>query len=424
MIKFKFKFKYICALALGSTLSAQAQPLPVSAPEAVGMSAERLRNIDAFFESEMARNRVPGAVVAIARQGKLVYYKAFGFADKAKGIPATTDTIFQLASMTKPMAAVGALALTEQAKLPLQSKLADYFPGYADMKVGVPTADGKFNLEPQKRPILIHDLFRHTSGITYGGRPDGGSPIAALWPSGGAASYMGTSKEFAEALPKLPLVYQPGTVFEYSLSFDVLGAVVEKVAGKSLGDHLSATIWKPLKMSSMTFRPTEAQMAKVAQPFPLNPIDGKPQSIALLQKPATYDCGGACAFGSMGDYLRFGQMLINGGSLDGQQVLSPASVQLMTSNHLDAAIQNRVANVEPHRDGYGFGLGVAVRMQPGLAAVPGNAGEYSWNGANGTGFFADPQAQLVVAFGTAAPGDLRKYYREQVQDLVYGALTR
>ena len=424
MIKFKFKFKYICALALGSTLSAQAQPLPVSAPEAVGMSAERLRNIDAFFESEMARNRVPGAVVAIARQGKLVYYKAFGFADKAKGIPATTDTIFQLASMTKPMAAVGALALTEQAKLPLQSKLADYFPGYADMKVGVPTADGKFNLEPQKRPILIHDLFRHTSGITYGGRPDGGSPIAALWPSGGAASYMGTSKEFAEALPKLPLVYQPGTVFEYSLSFDVLGAVVEKVAGKSLGDHLSATIWKPLKMSSMTFRPTEAQMAKVAQPFPLNPIDGKPQSIALLQKPATYDCGGACAFGSMGDYLRFGQMLINGGSLEGQQVLSPASVQLMTSNHLGAAIQNRVANVEPHRDGYGFGLGVAVRMQPGLAAVPGNAGEYSWNGANGTGFFVDPQAQLVVAFGTAAPGDLRKYYREQVQDLVYGALTR
>jgi CubicO group peptidase (beta-lactamase class C family) len=372
----------------------------------------------------MARNRVPGAVVAIARQGKLVYYKAFGFADKAKGIPATTDTIFQLASMTKPMAAVGALALTEQAKLQLQSKLADYFPGYADMKVGVPTADGKFNLEPQKRPILIHDLFRHTSGITYGGRPDGGSPIAALWPSGGAASYMGTSKEFAEALPKLPLVYQPGTVFEYSLSFDVLGAVVEKVAGKSLGDHLSATIWKPLKMSSMTFRPTEAQMAKVAQPFPLNPIDGKPQSIALLQKPATYDCGGACAFGSMGDYLRFGQMLINGGSLEGQQVLSPASVQLMTSNHLGAAIQNRVANVEPHRDGYGFGLGVAVRMQPGLAAVPGNAGEYSWNGANGTGFFVDPQAQLVVAFGTAAPGDLRKYYREQVQDLVYGALTR
>ena len=126
----------------------------------------------------------------------------------------------------------------------------------------------------------------------------------------------------------------------------------------------------------------------------------------------------------MGDYIRFGQMLINGGSLDGRQVLSPAFVQLMISNHLGSGIQNRVAAVEPHRDGYGFGLGVAVRLQPGLAAVPGSPGEFSWNGANGTGFFADPKEQLVVTFGTAAPGDLRKYYREQVQDLVYGALAK
>ncbi|WP_233254834.1 serine hydrolase [Limnohabitans sp. T6-5] len=300
--------------------------------------------------------------------------------------------------------------------------MLDYFPGYASMQVGVPLADGKFSLEPQKRPILIHDMFRHTSGITYGGRPDGDSPIAAVWPSGGAASYMGTAKEFAEALTKLPLVYQPGTVFEYSLSVDVLGAVVEKVAGKSLGEHLSETVWKPLKMENTTFRLSDAQRAKVAQPFPLNPLDGKPQSIVWLDKQATFDCAGACAFGTMGDYVRFGQMLINGSSLDGKQVLSPAFVQLMTSNHLGAGIQNRVANVEPHREGYGFGLGVAVRLQPGLAAVPGNPGEYSWNGANGTGFFADPKEQLVVAFGTAAPGELRKYYREQMQDLIYGAL--
>jgi len=158
--------------------------------------------------------------------------------------------------------------------------------------------------------------------------------------------------------------------------------------------------------------------------IPNNPLDGKPQNIAAIDKPPTFDCGGACAFGTMGDYVRFGQMLLNGGSLDGQQVLSPAFVQLMTSNHLGAGIQNRVAAVEPHRDGYGFGLGVAVRLQPGLAAVPGSPGEYSWNGANGTGFFVDPKEQLVVAFGTAAPGDIRKYYREQMQDLVYGALTR
>ena len=387
------------------------------------MSAQRLANIDTFFKSEIDKQRVPGAVVAIARNGKLVYFKAFGMADAAKGVAMQTDTIFQLASMTKIQAAVGALALTEQGRLPLQSRLTDYFPAFGTVQVGVPSTDGKFTLEPQKRPILIHDLFRHTSGIPYGGRTDGSSAIAALWPSGGAAQNMGTSAEFANAIAKLPLVYQPGTVFEYGLSFDVLGAVVEKITGKSLGGHLSDTVWTPLKMNDTTFRPSEAQMARVARPFPNNPLDGKPQSILALQRAPSFDCAGACAFGSMGDYIRFGQMLLNGGSLDGAQVLSPAFVQLMTSNHLGAGINNRVAAVEPHRDGYGFGLGVAVRVQPGLAAVPGNPGEFSWNGANGTGFFCDPKEQLVVAFGTAAPGELRKYYREQVQDLVYGALT-
>ena len=418
-----FKNFLTSAIAFTAIQTVAAQPLPAATPDSVGMSAQRLANIDTFFKSEIDKQRVPGAVVAIARNGKLVYFKAFGMADAAKGVAMQTDTIFQLASMTKIQAAVGALALTEQGRLPLQSRLTDYFPAFGTVQVGVPSTDGKFTLEPQKRPILIHDLFRHTSGIPYGGRPDGSSAIAALWPSGGAAQNMGTSAEFANAIAKLPLVYQPGTVFEYGLSFDVLGAVVEKITGKSLGGHLSDTVWTPLKMNDTTFRPSEAQMARVARPFPNNPLDGKPQSILALQRAPSFDCAGACAFGSMGDYIRFGQMLLNGGSLDGAQVLSPAFVQLMTSNHLGAGINNRVAAVEPHRDGYGFGLGVAVRVQPGLAAVPGNPGEFSWNGANGTGFFCDPKEQLVVAFGTAAPGELRKYYREQVQDLVYGALT-
>ena len=416
----------VCAAALAALacLATQAQPLPTAAPESVGMSSQRLARIDTFFKSEMERDRVPGAVVAIARNGKLVYFKAFGFADKAKGVAMATDTIFQLASMTKIMVAVGSLSLTEHGRLPLQSMLSDYFPAFATMQVGVPSADGKFTLEAQKRPILIHDLFRHTSGLTYGGRPDGGSPISALWPSGGAASRMGKASDMVDKITPLPLVYQPGTVFEYSLSFDVLGAVAEKITGKTLGAHLNDSVWQPLNMKDTHFTVPADKRARIAHPLPIDPITGRPQSIAAITQPPSFDCGGACAWGTMGDYIRFGQMLLNGGSLDGVQVLSPAFVTLMTSNHLGPNVANRVASVEPHRDGYGFGLGVAVRMQPGLAAVPGSPGEFTWNGANGTGFFADPKEHLVVAYGTAAPGEIRKYFREQMQDLVYGALMR
>jgi CubicO group peptidase (beta-lactamase class C family) len=232
------------------------------------------------------------------------------------------------------------------------------------------------------------------------------------------------SAAFVQRISGLSLVHQPGTVFEYSTSFEMLGAVLEKVSGLSLDAYLRETIWTPLGMSDTGFHVAPAKQARQAQPFKRNPLDGKPQSIEVLEKDSTFECGGGCSLGTVPDYLRFGQMLANGGEFNGKRVLSPHMVQLMTSNHLSRSIDNRVANVEPHRDGYGFGLGVAVRMEPGLAAVPGHVGEYSWNGAYGTGFFVDPQEKLVVVFGTAAPGDLRKYYREQIQDLVYGAMVK
>ena len=236
---------------------------------------------------------------------------------------------------------------------------------------------------------------------------------------------MTSAAEYIDTVTKLPLVYQPGTVFEYSQSFDVLSAVVEKVGGRTLGAHLDATVCgSRCGMNDTTFHVPADKRDRIARPFATNPLDGKPQRITTIESDSAFECGGACAKGTVGDYLRFGEMLLDGGALDGQRILSPAMVQLMTSNHLGKDIVNRVAVVEPHRDGYGFGLGVAVRVEPGLASVPGNVGEYSWNGAFGTGFFVDPKARLVVVFGTAAPGELRKYYREQVQDLVYGAMTR
>jgi len=248
--------------------------------------------------------------------------------------------------------------------------------------------------------------------------------VARLYPNGTAPAIEGDTQAFIDRITKLPLAHQPGTEFEYGFSIDVLGAVVEKISGQALGAYLAKNVWQPLGMKDVTFTPTEAQRARFARPFPNDPLTGKPQAIPLLDTPTKFNCGGACAFGTVGDYLRFGQMLLNGGELDGARVLGPKTVHHMISNHLGPEIRNNVANVEPHRAGFSFGLGVAVRVSEGLSSIPGNPGEFTWNGAYGTQFFCDPKERLVVVVGTAAPGELRKYYREQVQDIVYGAMIR
>jgi len=398
--------------------------MPISTLNEAGFSAEGLKRIDAFFASEIERKRVPGSVVGIVRNGKLVYLKAHGTLNPETQEPMKVDSIFALASMTKPMVSVGALTLTQQAKLPLFSKVSEYYPDVANMKVATKKADGSMAYENVKNAMTVQDLMRHTSGLTYGGRPDTSGAAANLYPSGNDAAKMNGTQEFMSKITKVPLVYQPGTVFEYSLSHEVLGAVVEKVSGKSLDAYLRESIWAPLGMGDTGFHVADNKKSRQAHPFKLNPLNNNPQSILPIVSGVKFECGGGCSLGTVPDYLKFGQMLVNGGEFNGRRILSPAIVKLMTSDQMNKNIVNRVAVVEPHREGYGFGLGVAVRTEPGLAAVPGNVGEYSWNGAYGTGFFADPQAQLVVVFGTAAPGDLRKYYREQVQNLVYGAMTR
>lgn len=400
-----------------------ATPLPTVPPDKAGFSAEGLARIDAFFAREIAANRVPGAVVAIARDGKLVHYKAYGFLDKAAGARMPLDAIFQLASMTKIMASVGALALNEEGRLPLKSRLDEYLPAFKDQKVGAVTATGEVATETAKQPIYIHDLLRHTSGLPYGGR--GSTPVHKLYPAGSAAAASTlTSEEFIAKLAGLPLLYQPGTTWDYGFSTDVLGLVIEKVSGRGLNDFLKGAVFEKVRMPDTTFSVPEDKKKRIARPLPVDPITGKPQQIRSLEQPSKFECGGACAFGTVGDYLRFGQMLMNGGAIEGRRVLSPKTVATMTSDHLGPNIENNVAAIEAHRDGYGFGLGVAVRLHDGVAATPGSKGDYSWNGANGTSYWGDPKEKLVVVVGTAAPGDIRKYYREQMGALVYGAMTR
>src|SRR3981081_1452496 len=270
--------------------AANAAPLPEAKPGDAGFSEQGFSRLDDFFAREIAAKRVPGAVVAIARDGKLVHYKAYGQLDAAKGAPMPLDAIFALASMTKPMAAVAALTLMEQGRLPLQARLADYYPAFADMKVGVPQADGSLKPEAQAAPIYIHDLYRHTSGLMYGGRPDSASPVARQYPDGTAPAIEGDTQAFIDRITKLPLAHQPGTVFEYGFSIDVLGAVVEKVSEQRLGDYLAANGWQPLGMKDATFHLTEAQRPRLARAFPNDPLTGKPPAIKLLDQTAKFNC--------------------------------------------------------------------------------------------------------------------------------------
>jgi CubicO group peptidase (beta-lactamase class C family) len=410
-------------LASASIFAADAPktPLPMNAGQ--GFSQEGLKRIDAFFADEIANNRMPGAVLAVAKNGKLSIYKSYGYLDKANNKPMTTDAIFNLASMTKVMASVSALTIYEEGKMPLNAPISNWLPQFKDMKVGQVDAEGKLNLVPAKNPITIQDLMRHTSGLTYGGR--GATPVHKLYPAGSAPAAMQYSaQEFVDKLAATPLLFEPGTVWDYGFGLDVLGIIQEKIVGQPLGTVMQDRIWKKVGMPDTTFDLAEKNRPRLAQPLPIDPISGKPQKVDIHTKKVKFDCGGSCAYSTAGDYIRFGQMLLNGGSLDGKRVLGPQTVAFMASNHLNKDILNNVAITEPARVGYGFGLGVAVRMERGLSANNGNVGDYSWNGAYGTVFWADPKEQMVVVMMGVAPGDIRKIHREQLNSVIYGALDK
>jgi CubicO group peptidase (beta-lactamase class C family) len=262
-----------------------------------------------------------------------VYLKAHGTSNPETQAPMQVDSIFALASMTKPMVSVAALSLAQQAKLPLFSRVSDYYPSVGAMKVAIKKPDGSMDYENVKNPMTVQDLMRHTSGLTSS---------AALFATGGLVRKMNGAADFMDKITKLPLVYQPGTVFDYGLSHDVLGAVIEKVSGKSLDVYLRETIWNPLSMNDTGFQVPEYKRSRQAYAFKLNPIDNKPQSIPHLLPGVTFECGGGCSLSTVPDYLKFGQMLLNGGEFNGQRILSPAMVNLMTSDQMNKKIINNI----------------------------------------------------------------------------------
>jgi CubicO group peptidase (beta-lactamase class C family) len=402
-----------------------ANPLPRAKPEAVGMSSERLAEIGKVLNADIERGRIPGAVVAIARKGKLVYFEAFGYRDKAAGVPMTTDTIFNIASMTKPMVAVGALMLYEQGQLALEDPLARYFPEFKEMRVAVMNDSGESILEtvPAARPITIRDLMRHTSGIVYGGR--GSTVVHKMYPSGsGAAAISMTEPEFVDKVSSVPLLYQPGTVWDYGFGIDLLGLVMESMTGQKLGEYLQQRLFKPLGMVDSGFVLRPDQVARYAKALPNDPDTGRPQTIEPnLAQGAKFECGGGCAGSTASDYLRFAQMLLDKGKLGHVRILGRKTVEYMTSNQLGPEVKNLVANADPTRADYGFGLGLAVRTTPGIVRLMGSVGDFSWPGASGTNWWVDPHEQLAVVFMAHSPGPIRWHYRYLINALVDQAIV-
>jgi CubicO group peptidase (beta-lactamase class C family) len=395
-----------------------ADPFPAVKPETVGLSTARLERLAHAVQQDVDHGRMPGAVVAIARKGKLAYYESFGFVDKAAGKPMPKDAIFALASMTKPMVAVATLMLAEQGDLLLNDPIGNYLPELKDMKVA--TSKG---VEPAHRQPTLQDMLRHTAGVTYGNRGD--TPLHVLYASKLKNAADQSGAEFLQELGKLPLHYQPGTQWDYSHGLDVAGLAVEAVTKKRMGEFLQERLFTPLGMVDTGFVVPASKAARIAKPLPVDPDSGLPINFRLPVTPWKYDCGGGCASGTALDYLRFATMLLNKGTFEGTRLLSRKTVEYMTSNQLGPNVDVSRLNEFPveHMDGFGFGLGVAVRTRTGVAGVPGTPGEFMWSGAQGTMFWVDPKEELVVVFLANTPGPARRHYRELVKTLVLQAIA-
>jgi CubicO group peptidase (beta-lactamase class C family) len=409
-----------------------AQGLPTAAPESVGMSAERLKNIAGAFQKEIDRGNMPGVVVMVARKGRLVYSDAIGLQNKATGKPMPKDAIFRIYSMTKPLVSVAAMMLVEDGKLELTDPVSKFLPAMKNMQVSVAKVDAEFarttyTLVPADREITVQDLLRHTAGLAYANLTQNKAVIDAYVKGGIDADFRNlTPDEEVERVSKAPLIHQPGTFWEYSIAVDVLGRVIEAVSGKRLVDFLDERLLRPLGMKDTAFFVAADKMDRLAEALPVDASSGQPNKLYDVASVPNNDSGGGGGVSTAADYLRFAQMMANGGQLDGKRYLSRTTVELMTSDHLGARIQAQSpmtpGEVLLSTQGYTFGLGFAVRPAPGVAGVPGSAGEFMWGGYAGTYFWVDPKEQLVAVYMVQAPSPIRSYYRKLFKQMVYSAI--
>ncbi|MFY0613446.1 MAG: beta-lactamase family protein [Hyphomicrobiaceae bacterium] len=391
---------------------------------AAGFDPARVALISSAFEREVTAGRLPGAVIAVARGGRLAYHEAFGVRDPSTGAAMRKDAVFSIASMTKPMTSVAIMQLFEQGRLLLGDPISAHLPEFAELTRGVVDQDGQLRRAALERPPTIQDLLRHTSGLTYQNR--GTTPVHAAYPGSSATAALSLTRQQAiDTLSSCPLLFEPGTAWEYGFSTDVLGFIVEAVSGQTLGQFLAENVWNPLGLVDTAFELNESSRARFATPFETDPLSGAPQTV-YHQREGTkhWEAGGAGAISTAADYLAFAEALRQGGSLSGTRLLGPKTVRLMTSDHLDAGLDNRIADtMDPAAEGYGFGLGFAVRRSNGISAMSGTAGDYYWSGVFGTYFWVDPAEELSCVVMAAAPGGIRLRFRQLSRALVYQAMT-
>jgi CubicO group peptidase (beta-lactamase class C family) len=409
------------AFAVTIALAESSPGAPAIEP---GLMGEGLAGIDAYLEAEIAAKKVPGAVVLIQRNGETAYLKSLGVRDPGTQQPMTANSIFRIYSMSKPITTAAAMMLVEDGRLGLDDPLSKYIPSFANVKVGVEqkAANGAvtLNLVPAEHPITIRDLMRHTSGITYSFIGEGLVKKAY----GEAHLFAGDldNAGFAEKIARLPLDYQPGTTWDYGHSTDILGRVIEVISGQSLYQFEKQRLLDPLGMKDTAFYVADpAKRSLIAEPFPDDRVIADNFVMNDPRVEQKWEAGGHGMVSTVADYIRFAQMLLNGGTLDGKRYLSEQTVISMGSDHIGPGSGVAPGPYYLPGSGCGFGLGFSVRTEPGHTAAEGSVGEMNWSGAGGTTFWIDPKQDTIVVFMAQTVAD-RDSLRVHLKDLVYRAL--
>jgi CubicO group peptidase (beta-lactamase class C family) len=383
----------VAALCVGSTMAAATHDLPTAKPESVGMSSERLARLDAGMKSLINEGRLAGTVTMVARHGKVVEFDAAGKRDLASNAAMQKDSIFRIYSMSKPITGVAMMMLFEEGKWQLNDPVAKFIPEFANLKVYSTDASGNMTLKEQNHPVTMRELLSHSGGFSYGFFSN--TPVDKLQREADLLNVNNSLDEFIKRVAKLPLNSQPGSEWHYSISVDIQGYIVQKLSGMPFEEYLEKRIFKPLAMTDTAFYVPKEKLNRFAEMYDYDK-DGKLHPVGTTEglnhdfsaKPALSSGGGGLV-STATDYMRFCQMLLNGGQLDGVRLLSPRTVELMRSNAL-------APGLSIFAPGAGFGLDFAVYTDPVAAGGYYGKGTYWWGGAAGTWFWIDPVSDLIV----------------------------